>query len=119
MTLKEAEPFRSKNLAREYKTENAMIKLYCNKLHHSEGICDECKDLLIYAEARIRKCPHYESKIPCKNCTVHCYIEPYKEKIRNVMRFSGPRMIIYHPILAFYHILSLFKEDRLKKRENQ
>jgi len=119
MSLDKVEKFRSKDLAREYKTVKAMIELYCRKLHNSKGLCDECSVLLIYTEAKIRKCPHYKSKIPCKNCTVHCYQEPYKEKIRKVMRFSGPRMIIYHPILAFYHLLAQFKEDQLKKQENE
>jgi hypothetical protein len=116
MTMKRAEPFKTKDLEREYKTVCAMIKLHCRKLHNSNGLCDECKELLIYSEARIRKCPHYKSKIPCKNCSVHCYREPYKEKIRKIMRFSGPRMILYHPILALYHILSLFKKDQLQKQ---
>ena len=26
-----------------------------------------------------------------------------KEKIRNVMRFSGPRMLIYHPVTCIWH----------------
>ena len=119
MSLNRVEKFRSKDLEREYKTVNAMIKLHCRKSHHSNGLCDECKEILIYSEARIRKCPHYKSKIPCKNCTVHCYQEPYKEKIRKVMRFAGPRMIIYHPILAYYHLLSQFKVDQLKKRGSE
>ncbi len=114
MSLKKVEKFRSKDLEREYKTVSVMIELYCNKLHNAEGLCDDCKQLLNYSEAKIRKCPHYKSKIPCRNCTVHCYKKPFKEKIRKVMRFSGPRMIIYHPILAFYHILAQFRKDQLK-----
>jgi hypothetical protein len=28
-----------------------------------------------------------------------------REKIRAVMRFSGPRMLLYHPITAIRHFL--------------
>lgn len=28
-----------------------------------------------------------------------------KEKIRNVMRYSGPRMILHHPIMAIRHVI--------------
>lgn len=121
MTLKgdKIEPYKSKDLEREYKTVKAMIELNCHKLHHPEGLCDECQELLTYAEARIRKCPHYKSKIPCKDCTIHCYHNPYKDKIRDVMRFSGPQMMIYHPILAVYHFLAKYKKDQLKKPAKQ
>ena len=39
-----------------------------------------------------------ESKTFCSNCRVHCYCPDMREKIRMVMRFSGPRMLFYHPV---------------------
>ena len=27
-----------------------------------------------------------------------------REQIRGVMRYAGPRMLLRHPILAFYHL---------------
>ncbi len=38
-----------------------------------------------------------------------------REKIRTVMRYSGPIMIFYHPITAIKHVLSARKE-RLNKK---
>ena len=32
------------------------------------------------------------------------------EQIRKVMRFSGPRMLLYHPITAIKHIIDTIKE---------
>jgi len=113
------EPHKSKNLEREYKTVKAMIELNCLKLHNPNGLCDECQELLTYAEARIRKCPHYKSKIPCKDCTSHCYHDPYKNKIRDVMRFSGSRMMIYHPILAVCHFLAKYQLKKPVKPSNK
>lgn len=33
-----------------------------------------------------------------------------REKIRMVMRFSGPRMIFYHPVTAICHVIESKKE---------
>ena len=35
-----------------------------------------------------------------------------REKIREVMRFSGPRMLFYHPIIAIRHVLESRKEKK-------
>ncbi len=50
----------------------------------------------------------------CAHCKVHCYRPEMREKIRKVMRFSGPRMIIYAPKTALWHMLCTIKERILK-----
>lgn len=97
---------------REKRIVGEMIRLYCRKNHRTEELCDECKSLLEYAKQRSEKCPFMEAKTFCSNCKVHCYKPEMREKIRKVMRFSGPRMIFYHPILALRHVI----ESRKKKR---
>ena len=37
---------------------------------------------------------------------------PYAEKIREVMRFSGPRMLFHHPIAAIRHVVESKKEKK-------
>ncbi|MCF0192990.1 MAG: nitrous oxide-stimulated promoter family protein [Prevotella sp.] len=89
-----------------------MIKRYChhNKQHaavnsrQSGMLCDECSALLEYAHARLSHCKFGDNKPTCKKCPVHCYKPEMREKIRNVMRWSGPRMMIYHPIIAIKHM---------------
>ena len=72
-----------------------MIYLYCRKLHFTKnGLCDNCDDLLQYAKLRLDKCPYGEGKPVCSNCKIHCYKKDYKEKIKEVMRFSGPKCFI-------------------------
>lgn len=91
---------------REQNMVNQMIKLYCKKNHNdqnADGLCDECRNLLEYSQKRSEKCPFMEIKTFCNNCSVHCYSSEMREKIRNVMRFSGPRMLIYHPITCIWH----------------
>lgn len=57
-----------------------------------------------------------ESKAFCSNCRVHCYCPDMREKIRMVMRFSGPRMLFYHPVLAIRHLVESTKEKRRMDR---
>lgn len=41
-----------------------------------------------------------------------------REKIRRVMRFSGPRMIFHHPVAAMRHVIETKKEKkRIEKGE--
>ena len=35
----------------------------------------------------------------------HCYKPEMRERIRQVMRYSGPRMITKHPVAAIRHLL--------------
>ncbi len=102
-----------KKREREKKTVALMLRLYCKKKHGTKnGLCPECKALSEYAAMRSDKCPFMESKTFCSNCKVHCYKPEMREKIREVMRFSGPRMIMYHPIMAIRHVVESKKEKR-------
>jgi hypothetical protein len=98
---------------REKELVSQMIALYCKKQHHTaETLCPECAALRDYARQRSEKCPFMESKTFCSNCKVHCYKPEMREKIREVMRFSGPRMIFHHPITAIRHVMESKKEKR-------
>lgn len=105
---------------REKRTVALMISIYCRKQHGTRnGLCPECEELRDYAMMRSDKCPFMESKTFCSNCRVHCYKPEMREKIRAVMRFSGPRMIFRHPIMAVSHVIESKKEKRrLEKNEN-
>lgn len=89
----------------ERKTVEVMIRLYCRKKEKNRTLCDGCRELIEYAEKRLENCKFGENKPVCQNCTIHCYKKDMREKIREVMRFSGPRMIMYHPIMAIRHII--------------
>lgn len=93
-----------------------MIALYCRKNHKNvdkqNALCPECEKLATYAAARSEHCPRMEEKTFCANCKIHCYKPEMRERIRVVMRFSGPRMLLYHPILAIWHLITTIKEKR-------
>lgn len=75
---------------KEMRTVYEMIHLYCRKNHKDKELCSECLALYEYAKMRIEKCPFMETKTFCSQC--------------KVMRFSGPRMLFYHPIMAIRHL---------------
>ncbi len=107
-----------KKREREKKIVSLMIRLYCRKKHGvKNGLCPECKALAEYAAQRSDKCPFMESKTFCSNCKVHCYKPDMREKIREVMRFSGPRIILYHPVMAVRHVTQSKKEKRRLEAE--
>lgn len=113
MQLKENKKIQSKREREQYVVAQ-MIGLYCRKKHGSKNgvLCEECQALKDYAWQRSEKCPFMETKTFCSNCKVHCYKPAMREKIREVMRFSGPRMMLYHPVLAVSHVIESRKEKK-------
>lgn len=88
----------------EKRVVRTMIGIYC-KAHHKfrDGLCEECEELATYYERRVERCPLGENKLSCKICKIHCSEQMHREKIRQVMRFAGPRMIFSHPLMALRH----------------
>lgn len=70
------------------------VEVYCHHHHGTQqtSICDQCTDLLDYAQERLASCP-FDPKPKCKDCRVHCYEEPYRSRIRELMKFSGMHLI--------------------------
>lgn len=90
---------------KEKKVIALMINIYCRKKHNSrDGLCDECKELLEYAHKRLTLCKFGDKKTTCSKCPIHCYKKDMKLKVKEVMRFSGPRLIIYNPIELIRHM---------------
>jgi hypothetical protein len=105
----------SRRMEREARTVEAMIALHCRQVHGSaEDLCPRCAALRTYARRRLEKCPFQAGKTTCARCPVHCYKPQMREEIRAVMRYSGPRMLLRHPILAALHLV-----DGLRKAPAQ
>ena len=97
----------SKRLIREKTTIHALLLIYCAHHHRveSDQLCTKCKTVFDYAIKRLSACPFQGQKPTCANCTIHCYNSDMQDKVRKIMRYSGPRLIFKHPILAIYHII--------------
>jgi len=120
----------SPRLRREARTLELMVGMYCRAHHEGSrgmpseatgrpaavdrsssraeagdgGLCAECADLLDYALRRLDRCPYGAAKPTCAKCPTHCYRPDERERVRAVMRYSGPRMLRSHPYLALTHL---------------
>lgn len=94
-----------RRLRRERRTVRVMVSLYCRHHHRTPALCSDCEELASYADRRLDLCPYGPEKPSCTNCPIHCYRPEPREKMREVMRFAGPRMLTRHPILAVMHLL--------------
>lgn len=118
-------PGDQKKTNRDIETLALMIAIHCRGRHKNEPkrtlalqvsedppvnksykVCEECRKLALYASERVANCPVKDAQAFCSSCTVHCYKAEMREKIRETMRYSGPRMIIYQPRMALRHVLS-------------
>lgn len=58
----------------------------------SRLLCADCREFLAYALERRLRCP-LDPKPSCKHCHLHCYRPGHREKVREIMRFSGRNLI--------------------------
>jgi MinD superfamily P-loop ATPase len=122
-------PTQEKHLDRELLTITRMVEIYCSA-HHGDSDCmpcEECSEFLDYAAVRLKKCPYGVDKPTCAKCPIHCYKPARKAQAGKIMRYSGPRMLLHHPLLVIAHKLDglrkarhpreLTREDRLRSRK--
>jgi hypothetical protein len=120
---------------REERVVTEMIALYCRGNHAAAGngsaaargghaasrgidaLCPECRELADYARTRSEHCPFMETKTFCSNCKVHCYSPEMRERIRAVMRYSGPRMLFHHPAMTVWHVFTSAREKLRARSE--
>ncbi len=99
------------------------VEIFCRENHNGErrpftfrlrdlkeikgkeiSLCPDCTKLLTYGLTMRLKCPH-DPKPMCKKCKTQCYKGDYKEKIREIMKFSGMYLIKHGRVDLLYHYL--------------
>lgn len=116
----------SKQIEKEKSTLRLMVQMYCKHVHRSHAstaanpalaaslnhpnnphsLCPTCLVLLQYAEKRLDQCRYAAHKKACKHCLTHCYKPALRQQIKEVMRWAGPRMLLYAPWTAIRHFLN-------------
>jgi len=97
-----------------------MIRMYCKDIHRSSEIpCPDCKTLQVYADTRLAKCPYQEGKTTCAKCPTHCYNKNMRNKVQEVMRYAGPRMMYRHPVLAMFHLVDGLRKTPVKPNKRE
>ena len=83
----------------ELKTMYQIIGIYCHNKHHTPKgqLCEACEQVWEYAEHRIE---------------TQCYAPNYREKIREIMRYGGPRMLLVSPIQVIRHMYLEWKDKK-------
>lgn len=99
-------------LAEEMNAVEMMIRLYCHRKEGNATLCPSCSELLAYAHKRLEHCRFGSTKHTCRKCPVHCYNPVMRERIRTIMRWAGPRMLLYHPIVAVRHMVNEAKPSK-------
>jgi hypothetical protein len=122
MTTAMANP--SIELVRDLKTLALFIDLYCRYKHADQPrtkadlrthdvaavagktivLCPECTKLLAHAFVKRTHCP-MDPKPMCKHCPNHCYHPSYRARIREVMKFSGRKMLFAGRLDYLFHLL--------------
>ena len=100
-------------LHRDLRTLTKFVEVYCQRRHRhaakadarlktphldaladcAVNLCSECGELLAHAVVKRASCP-LDPKPACKHCPAHCYQPQYREDIREVMRYSGRRLVL-------------------------
>ncbi len=66
-------------------------------------LCQECGKLLTHAFVKRTHCP-LEPKPDCRKCPTHCYAPNYREQIREVMKYSGRRLVLCGRLHYLFHL---------------
>jgi hypothetical protein len=105
-------PMLDEKIQKDVEVLGEFIFIYCSEMHRGEKLfsaeaggdagrylekisnlyCRDCRKLLLHSVAKRILCP-YNPKPACKKCETHCCGKGYREKIREVMRFTGKRLI--------------------------
>lgn len=112
---------------KDFKVLTDFVRLFCACKHDGQApspltpelspffpkgvsLCAGCRGLLAYALDKRRNCP-LEPKPSCKDCRIHCYSMDYRSRIREIMAFSGRKMIMRGRIDYLWHIFPKWKRN--------
>lgn len=113
-----------KEVRKDLKTLALFIRLYCSQRHTTAEkervqlkthdvmaiagrelvLCPDCRKLLAHAFTKRSHCP-MEPKPACKHCPNHCYHPTYRAQIREVMKYSGRKMLLGGRLDYLFHLL--------------
>lgn len=113
-----------KDIQRDLKTLALFIDLYCRYRHADAPktsvqlktydvqaiagrpvmLCPQCFKLLAHAWVKRSHCPMHP-KPACKHCPSHCYQPSYRAQIREVMKYSGKKLLLRGRLDYLYHLL--------------
>jgi hypothetical protein len=120
-------PPRQRKLERDLQLLASFVRVYCRRHHrdapraafalrghwpppgarpHADPVelCAACRKLLAHAIVMRTRCP-LDPKPACRKCPVHCYAPRYRTQMREVMRYSGRRLVLRGRLDYLLHLL--------------
>jgi hypothetical protein len=114
-----------RHMDRDLRTLARFIQVYCDYWHKQEPrsemalegcdiealagrsivLCEDCSKLLAHAVYKRSHCP-MSPKPACRKCTKHCYHPLFRQQIRQVMKFSGRRLLLSGRLDYLWHLIS-------------
>ncbi|MBJ6726070.1 nitrous oxide-stimulated promoter family protein [Geomesophilobacter sediminis] len=93
-----------KKLHDDIKVLTGFVGIYCRGKHGTRkgALCPDCSELLAYAHQKRRKCP-LDPKPACKHCPIHCYAKEQRNRMREVMGYSGKRLLLKGRLDLLWH----------------
>jgi predicted amidophosphoribosyltransferase len=122
--MRESPPPTDRRRQRDLRILARMICVYCRDHHASAEktqayckghdferitgsgveVCPDCAKLLTHALVKRSTCP-LVPKPACKHCPQHCYHPTYRQQIREVMKYSGRKLVLAGRIDFLFHLL--------------
>jgi len=111
--------------AKDIRVLSDFVSIFCREKHRSETkerfylkdekvesvlkdrnlmLCRDCRKLLTHGIVKLLLCP-YDPKPMCKKCETHCYAPGYRERVREIMRFSGRYLLRHGRLDLLFHYL--------------
>jgi hypothetical protein len=98
----------TKHLKKDIRLIGKFVEVYCAGRHGStrrnrfplpgrlgeRRLCSDCYEFMAYAMAKRMKCPLESEKPSCKACQIHCYTADQREKVREIMAYSGRKLML-------------------------
>lgn len=107
----------SKQQKKDIRLIGKFVEVYCAGRHGAverapfllpEGlgerrVCSECTAFMEYAVTKRIKCPLEAEKPSCKHCRIHCYGKAQREKVREIMSYSGRKLMMLGRLDYVWH----------------
>lgn len=93
------------------------VEVYCNGKHSeidkalmtlpedlgNRQFCKNCTEFMEYAIKRRLSCPLEAQKPTCKHCRIHCYNSTNREKVKEIMSYSGRKLMMMGRVDYLWH----------------
>jgi hypothetical protein len=68
-------------------------------------LCPECASFLKYTVTKRLNCPLEADKPSCKHCRIHCYDKQHRQMVREIMSYSGRKLLLSGRVDYLWHYL--------------